>query len=135
MHRLPNQQSVNRIRFVSCLMLVNGLLITGSPVLLGWALVAGERDLTHLALGMLGVALVITIAQWLGAARVRCPLCLGTPLAYSTCIKARDARRLFGSYRLRVAHTTLLQGKFRCPYCGEFTAVQARRRRQGGYEP
>ena len=129
MHRLPSQQSVHRFRLVALLVLATRLLVVGSPMLLGYALVVADRDLSHLALGLLSLVVPITHIQWIGAARLRCPLCIGTPLAHNRCAKSRRARRLFGSYRLRVALAILTEDHFRCPLCGEFTAIAVRRRR------
>ena len=133
MHRLPNQKSVARFRFVALLLLASRLLMAASPVLLVCALIDGDRELTHLALALIGAALLLTIIQYFGAARCRCPLCLGPPLAHIACIKSRNARRWLGSYRLRVAISVMLEGEFRCPYCGEFTAIAVRRRRHGRF--
>ena len=110
------------------LVLGNRLLLVGSPMLLVYSLLASRSELTHLALALLGAAVMFTIVQWLGAARLRCPLCLGVPLAHNSCIKHRHARRLFGSYRMRVAASIMLEDSFRCPYCGEFTAIAVRNR-------
>jgi len=131
MHRLRSQHTVSRFRFVAMLLLCNRLLMAVAPVLLIYSLTLGDGDLTDLALGLMAACLLITIVQWLSAARLRCPLCLGSPLAHSFCVKNRHARRLLGSYRLRVALSIMMEASFRCPYCGEFTAIRARRRRHG----
>ena len=130
MHRLPNQQVVSRYRFVASLLLCNRLLIPGSAALLVYSLLITDVALTHCALGLVAFTVLSTIFQWIIATRLRCPLCLGSPLAHNGCIKSRHARRLFGSHRLRVAHTIVMRGHFRCPDCGEFTAVEVRRRRR-----
>ena len=53
----------------------------------------------------------------------------GHPLAHKACVMHRNTRRLFGSYRLRVAMAVVFLGWFRCPYCGEPTAIAVRHRR------
>lgn len=132
MHRLPHEEYVIRFRVAAALLLVKWLMIPAVAGLLGYALFHGKRDLVHLALGMGGVTVVLFIWQWLVAARCRCPLCLGLPLAHKACVKNRTATRLWGSYRLRVAHAIFWQGCFRCPYCGETTVMEVRQRRGAG---
>jgi len=131
MHHLHSQRSVSRFRLVAMLLLCNRLLIAVAPVLLIYSLTAGDSDLTNLALGLVAAILLVTIVQWVGAARLRCPLCHGSPLAHSFCVKNRHARRLLGSYRLRVALSIMKEASFRCPFWGECTAIQARRRPHG----
>jgi len=128
MHRLPNKYSVTRFRFAAWLLLGKWLLVAGSAVLLGYSLWVVNRDLTDLAVALMGLAVLVMLAQWLVAVRARCPLCIGFPLAHNACVTHRDSRRLFGSYRLRVAMSVVFQGWFRCPYCGESTVVAVRHR-------
>ncbi len=127
MHRLPNRQAVRRVRSLAWLLLGNRLLAPLSVVALLCALLAGDGELIRFALGLLGAAVVLRIAEWLGATRSRCPLCLGPPLAHIACVKHRDARRLLGSYRLQVVRSIIMEGEYRCPYCGEFTSIAVRR--------
>ena len=111
------------------MLICNRLLILVLPFLLVYSLVAADRELTHLSLKLVGVSVLLAIVLWMMVARLRCPLCIGLPLAINGSVKSRRARRLFGSYRFRVALAILTKGHFRCPYCGEYTAVEARRPR------
>ena len=129
MHRLPNKYSVTRFRFAALLLLGKWSLIAGSAAVLGYSLWGANRDLTYLAIGLMGLAVLVTLALWLIASRAHCPLCIGQPLAHKTCVTHRDTRRLFGSYRLRVALCVVFQGWFRCPFCGESTAIEVRHHR------
>lgn len=129
MHRLPNTHSVNRFRFAAFLLLVKWLLVFASAGLLGYSLWAGNRQLTLLAMVLLGLAVLTMFLQWLVAARARCPLCIGHPLAHKACATHRHTRRFCGSYRVYVAICVIFRGCFRCPFCGEPTAVEVRQRR------
>lgn len=129
MHRLPNQQTVSRFRLAALLLLGNRLLVVSLPVLLVYSLVIADHHLTHISLGLIGAPVMLTIILWVLVSRLRCPLCLGLPLAISGSVKNRRAKRLLGSYRFSVALDILMKGYFRCPYCGEFTSVEVRRRR------
>lgn len=130
MHRLPHEEYLSRYRLAAGLLLLKWMMIPASFGFLGYALFHGQRDAVHLALGLLGLTVALFIFQWLLAARCRCPLCLGLPLAHKACSKHRNATRLFGSYRLRVAHSIAWKGFFRCPYCGESTAMEVRQHRR-----
>lgn len=130
MHRLPNRQSVRLFRLAAYLLLLKWALIPGAFLLLCGSLFAGNRDLTHLAIALIGLAVPLTIVQWLAAARARCPLCIGLPLARKTCVLHRRARYFLGSYRLRIANSIAFRGYFCCPYCGESTAIEVRQRRR-----
>ena len=132
MHSLPHEEQLFRYRVTAALLLLKWLIIPAALVFLGYSLVVGDRNQVHLALGLMGFALALLIVQWVLAARCRCPLCLGPPLARKACVKHRSATRLFGSYRLRVAHSIVWKGCFRCPFCGETTVMQVRQRRHGG---
>ena len=129
MHRLPNQQTVRRFRMAAMLLLFNRLLVICLPVFLVYSLIIGAPALPHVGLAMVGASVLLAIFLWALVNRLRCPLCLGLPLAISGSVKNRRALRLLGSYRFRVAVTILTKGHFRCPYCGEFTSVEVRRRR------
>lgn len=131
MHRLPSQYSVTRFRLAAFLLLAKWVMFVVALAGLSLALACSNRTMTHFALVVLGLVLPVTIVQWLIAGHARCPLCIGHPLARKACVIHRDTRRLLGSYRLRVAMAVIFKGRFRCPYCGERTAVMVRQRRQG----
>jgi hypothetical protein len=123
-----------RYRLAAGLVLSKWLVLLAALGFVGYSVVTSEREQVHFSLWLLGAALLMLVCQWVVAARCRCPLCLGPPLARKDCVKHRGATRLFGSYRLRVAHSIIWQGCFRCPYCGETTVMEVRqRKRQGGY--
>ncbi|KAB2643062.1 MAG: hypothetical protein DVB26_00625 [Verrucomicrobia bacterium] len=121
---------MSRFRMAALLLLSNRLLMVALPILLGYSLIIGDRDLTHFSLALVAVSVLFSIILWGLVARLRCPLCIGLPLAMSGSVKSRLARSLLGSYPLRVASGILMKGYFRCPYCGEFTSVEVRRHRQ-----
>ena len=128
MHHLPTQHAVIRFRLAALLLLIKWLLFTGSAAVLAYSAWLGSRPLAQVAVGMVGLVVPVMFAQWLSATRARCPLCIGHPLAHRACATHRDTRRLFGSYRARVAMTVIFRGRFRCPYCGESAAVAVRQR-------
>ena len=127
MHRLPSAHIVTKFRIASLLVIVAFLSI---PVIL-WKMLCGfylGREWFVWA----GVALVICLScmvtKFLIGSRLRCPLCMMPPLSNRGCARHRNANRLLGSYKLAVAASILFRNRFRCPYCGEPTAMQARNR-------
>ncbi|MGC4014300.1 MAG: hypothetical protein QM755_07240 [Luteolibacter sp.] len=87
-----------------------------------------------LGLMLLGGALVTFFLHLIAASRARCPLCTLPPLLGKGCQKSRKAKRLCGSYRLRVAGGILFKGAFQCPYCGEPTKLSVREKTVGGID-
>lgn len=130
MHRLPSAYIINKFRIASLLVIVTFLSI---PVTL-WMLLCGFYFGPEWFLWA-GVALSVLlgsmVTKLLISGRLRCPLCMMPPLANRGCARHRNAYRLFGSYKLAVAGSILLKDSFRCPYCGEPTAMQARMRGNG----
>jgi hypothetical protein len=126
MHRLPTPYAVRRFRFASFLLLLKWLLLAVAAGFLVYAMATNEGETAQVAMILMVSAVPVTFLQWGVASRARCPLCIGNPLAHSGCSINAKAHKLFGSYRLIVATSVIFTNKFRCPYCGEFTAVIAR---------
>jgi hypothetical protein len=94
------------------------------PLLYSLAVV--NRELGMVSMGLFAIAIILTILEWIFCARTRCPLCLTPVLAAKSCSKHRKARKLMGSYRLRVALGILCKNSFQCPYCSESSALELR---------
>ncbi|OYV06437.1 MAG: hypothetical protein CFE26_06320 [Verrucomicrobiales bacterium VVV1] len=92
------------------------------------AYVMGDKDLAKSGLLCAGLTLLIALLQRISAGCVGCPLCRMRPIVSSGCQKSVKAKALFGSHRNRVALSTLLFHRFRCPYCGEPTRCKVRSR-------
>lgn len=129
MHRLPSRSAVRRIRLAALLLGGKHLLTPAAVALLAWSFAAGNREVALIGLGMLVLAGLVVILQWIIATRANCPLCLTPVLGTKHCAKHRSARSLLGSHRLLVAVTVLLMNRFRCPYCGESSVLKVRPRK------
>ena len=129
MHRFSHASMISRFRWSSFLFILRHVLLAAGLLMLGHAVYVDDRDRVFWGVGVLGASLVTALLQWILAARVRCPLCMTQVLAHKSCSRHRSARTLLGSHRLRVSVTVLFRGYFRCPYCGEPTAMEVRRRR------
>jgi hypothetical protein len=124
MHRPRHAHTIRNLRIAAFLLCLKRLLIpVGLVLLIGSAL---SHDTRWVVGGVvaLGLSVVITFVQWIFSSSAKCPLCMMPPLGRSGCSRNRDARRLLGSYRLRVALSILLKGRFRCPFCNEPTVLR-----------
>ena len=127
MYRLPNHFSVRRFRISSWLFLLKWLLVLAGVGFLVWAMVSSDFRSALISTSLFFAALLIGLLHCLISHGAFCPLCHARPIGTGICAKHRSARRMLGSHRLRVAGSIILNGYFRCPYCGEFTAVKSRR--------
>ena len=130
MHKFPSNHSIRRLRLAALLLGAKFLLATVAAGVLIYSLIIGDQQLVLIGLGILILAGVTVIFQWLVSNRTSCPLCLTPVLASKDCAKHRNAKPLLGSHRLRVACSVLFLNRFRCPFCGEPTVLQVREGRR-----
>lgn len=131
MHALPNARTVRRFQIAALLLLLKWLLVIVFVALFGYSLMWEKRELTCLALYLMGLCLLVSVSHWVISARARCPWCLVPSFSHQQCSKYRKARHFLGSYRLFVTLGVIFRGWFRCPYCGEPTAVAVRKHPRG----
>lgn len=129
MHRLPSSSAVRRIRLAALLLGGKCLITPAAAGVLAYSIVIGDRGLAAIGIGMLLLAGLIVLLQWLVAARSNCPLCMTPVLGIKECVRHHSARTFLGSHRLRVSMAVLCLNRFRCPYCGESCEVKARPRK------
>lgn len=128
MHRLHSKSTVNRFRLAAILLLVQCVLTPVAVLILIGAVTMRDRELTHIGIAVMAFTLLILLIRWVISARTNCPICLTPVLAKKHCAKHNKAKTLLGSYRLKAAMGMLLFQHFRCPYCNEPTAMEARDR-------
>lgn len=131
MHHPRTISDVRRLRLASLLLLGNRLLTLTAGSLLLVSFFANDQHMMVFGSILVATSLVLIIAQWIVASHAGCPLCRTPVLAHMGCVKHRNARRLLGSYKLRVALAIMFKERFRCPYCNEPTAVEVRERLRG----
>lgn len=131
MHHPRSISDVRRLRLASLLLLGNHLLILTAGSMLLVSFFANDQHLMVFGSILVATSIVLIMAQWIVASHAGCPLCRTPVLAPMGCVKHRRARRLMGSYQLRVALSIMFKEKFRCPYCNEPTAVEVRERLGG----
>jgi len=109
-----------RVLFFSSFVLIAAFLAFLTTVVLLIILwQTGNEDLMIPVAVSGGILIILGFFQAILSARTACQLCQSYILRESKCSKNPKARPLFGSYRLKVAVTTIFAGQFRCPYCGE----------------
>lgn len=128
MHHPRSQSAALRLRFASLLLLGNRLLIFPAIGILVVSFFANDRDLSIFGSILMIVSVFLLFAQWIVASRAGCPLCRTPVLASLGCVKHRKAKRLLGSYPLRVALAITFKEQFRCPYCNEPTGMEVKER-------
>lgn len=128
MHHPRSIRAARRLRIASLLLLGSRLLIPAGGGLLLYSMLAGDRRLMIGGLIGLMTGVLLGLGQWMAAAHAGCPLCSTPVLAPMRCAKHREARRLLGSYPLRVALAIVFTDQFRCPYCNEPTAMDVKER-------
>jgi hypothetical protein len=102
-----------------------------APLALGflcYGFVSGEHIWMLWAGATVVAGLLCMFSAFIMSNRLRCPLCMVPPLQNRRCAKHNNVPTTLGSHRLRVALSILFIGSFRCPYCGEPTAMEVRQR-------
>jgi hypothetical protein len=126
MHRLRSEELVRRYRLASLLWIFVCICLPVTIGLLGYGIYEKRHDFMYYGLGSAGLGLFLMMWFTILSNRLRCPLCMVQPLSRRGCAKNRNAGKLLGSYRLMVAASILVRDHFRCPYCGEPTAMEVR---------
>lgn len=128
MHRLSSAAILRKFRVSSFLVLITILL---PPVALGflvYGVLSNKHEWMVYAAAVVAGWILLTIVNFVISSRLKCPLCMVPPLLNKSCSRHRNAVKMLGSYRLKVAHSIIFRDSFRCPYCGEPTAMQVRKR-------
>jgi len=124
--RRRSQQVAHYLSAASWMLLL--LLVWFTLGLFVAAYAMADKELAKAGLLCVGLTLLIALLQRISAGSVGCPLCRMHPIVSSGCQKSTKVKALFGSHRTRVALSTLIFHRFRCPYCGEPTRCKVRSR-------
>ncbi len=112
------------------------LAVISTAGLLIYAFWNGDRELVLKSLYLIGTSLLLFVFYKIFASSAACPLCRCRVLSGSGAQRNRNARRLLGSYRLRVARDLTFKNSFVCPYCSESTLCIPKDRELGqGRQP
>ncbi len=93
------------------------LFVAGGMVIYTFIDRSGEKLL------ILGIVLGVTLLLWattmIVSGTCRCQLCQASTMRSLKCSHHKNAKKLLGSYRFRIAVAVLCKGAYRCSYCGE----------------
>jgi hypothetical protein len=126
MHQYRSKSPIIWIRlsaFFFCLLILLGV---GLVLFTFYAVLHISNDMMIQLLYAIGSFVTCWFVYVYCALMCKCPLCRSGPMMSKRCAKHNQARKLFSSYRLRVAATVLLRNRYRCPYCGESTQCRVR---------
>lgn len=123
---LPSRFAVLRYKLAALGWILLLLLIPGAVAMACYTMFVMDRGPGVIALKLIGLALLAFLLHWLFSLRARCPRCLAGSFSSKACSRHGSSRSLLGSHRLHVAMSVVFRNHFRCPYCGEFTAMKAR---------
>lgn len=129
MHKFPTASSLRRLRIASLLLIFNRYIaIPGFFILLIRSFLLHNSEKALIALALLPVIGLMALFEYLLSARTHCPLCMTPVLGARSCTKHRNSKKLFFSYKLRVALGALFGRSIRCPYCNEPSQLIVRQR-------
>lgn len=128
MHRLSSKRAVRALRISALSLVVSMIGLISVLLALVFAYITNDWEALVRALQAGAVPLFAYLLYKIFSSGVRCPLCHGGLVSKNLCSKNRQAKRLLGSYRLRVSLGVLSLNRFRCPCCGELVEVRARDR-------
>lgn len=126
MHRLPTKSTLWRYRLASCLLFLLIIGLLPAVGILAYGVVTNDIPSITISGYIFGGLVLLLLFNFILTSKLRCPLCLVSPLQNRGCSKHRNVQRILGSHRLKVAKSILLEGRFSCPYCGEMTAMEIR---------
>lgn len=109
-----------RRMFAGAVMLLLAFMCLAAFILVAVRMMISEdRSLGYIALGLLGVFVLLRGVAWYITHDLRCQLCHGHVLRDRGCHKHRDAAKLpFLSHRLSAAVMVVVKRAFNCMYCG-----------------
>ncbi|MGB0991076.1 MAG: hypothetical protein ACPG32_01240 [Akkermansiaceae bacterium] len=103
---------------LSFLTIVRAIAGTGVVV---FAVLGGyfqELMYLYIAGGCAAALLTLQVIHVMEAGKVICPMCRSQLMSAQRCARHRQAKKLFGSYRLRLAVQVVLTNAFTCQFCG-----------------
>lgn len=129
MHRLRSPGLLRGFRIASLLVTLKFVLLAVAAGILVDAVMQTDWRRAMLGFGVAASTALISLCRALTLAYVRCPLCMTPVFSPFVHNHHSKARKLLGSYRLRVALSILFRNWFTCPHCNEPTAMKLRPRR------
>ena len=119
MHHIKRPGMARAIKISSLFLILNRFAVLAllGAIPYAWLERTEQSYWNILIIFLASISIWIICAFW--SARCRCQLCMAPLLSRAKCNEHHSAKKLFGSYRTRLAAAALIIGRFRCYFCGE----------------
>jgi len=113
-HRILNRKWL----FLLSLFMIIRVIVLGVGLVF-FAMGAYQQNITYLIVagGCLALLLFLQMIHGLESNKIVCPNCRSQILLLGHCSKHRNAKKLLGSYALRIARQVVFSNTFHCQYC------------------
>jgi hypothetical protein len=119
MHTLRYRDLTRAIYISSLFFVIRSLAFVTFLVLLTFLIITNDEQLFHPLGIVVAVLLFSTPFGFLSGRKANCQLCKSPLMMTRKCNRHLKARKILGSYRLRVSISVLFTHSFRCQFCGE----------------
>ena len=126
MHHIQKSFRARSYRRASFLFILAYLSIIATVAFTVYTFFKGSDNNLMILGALMGASLFFSVISMLASSSCRCQLCQTSNMRSLRCSRNRKAKKLAGSYRLRVSTSILFTGSFRCPYCGEGFSLSPR---------
>ena len=112
-------RSLNRkwLFLLSLFMVLRVVTMLCGIVLFAMGALNADFTLIYAAGACLATLLLLQLYHFMECTKIVCPNCRSQLLKSRSCSKHRNAKKLFGSYLLRIAFQVIFTNKFRCHFC------------------
>lgn len=124
-HRVLNRKI---LFFLSIILITRLLLLVVGAGLLAYGAYHQELPYLYASGGCFAGLLLLQMIHGLESSKVVCPNCRSQILQVKQCSKHKQAKKLFGSYSLRLALQVIFTNHFRCQYCSQSYQWRGRRK-------
>lgn len=109
-------------------MIIRTLAAAACLVFLALGAYEQNVSLLYISGACLALLLLLQIVHGLESGNIVCPNCRSQIMIVRGCAKHRQARKLFGSYTLRLALDVVFTNTFRCHFCNQHYQWRGKRR-------
>lgn len=115
-HRLLNRKW---LFILSLFLLIRALALVACIIFFVLGAYHQEPFPLYIAGGCLALLLLLQMIHSMENSKIVCPNCRSQLLVSRRCSKHKEAKKLFGSYTLRLAIHVIFSNSFRCHFCNQ----------------
>ena len=119
MHHIQKKFRARSYRRASYLFIAASLSLLTTVGFVAYAFFYSSQDNFMIISILIGATAFFWVLSMIASGNCRCQLCQTSNMRSLKCSRHKNAKRLLGSYRLRVSTSIFFTNSFRCPYCGE----------------